>query len=326
MTHEYTSYGARGIQNYRPASNTTYTPGNVVQIAPIDQQNYTDNMTVFLSLAVSGATTQNNLVGVVSDIWPGFGPAGTSNNTSAGNQSLVLGTQFVTCVVKGVAGILVDMSGANATTLSWGQPLIASEVTPGYAETYDVKASPTAGGLVVIGVAQLPAAGIGSSIAAAALAQAARVFTVATPAAGDIVNTTIQSPYTVAAPGVVQKTTWSLALTTAAAATATTAGAAIIAYLNAQPSFSQYFTATASAGAVTVTVNALSTPFLVTYGSGSNLTSQFSLGISGSVANSLTTAGSVTGTGGTTYSAAGANFTGGTGYKGIIPASILGQF
>lgn len=326
LSKEYTTYGARLITDYRPTAGQIYVAGNVLQIAPLDQQQYTDNMTVQLSVATSGATAANGLVAVVSDQWPGFNGSLGGGSLAAANQQTVAGTQYVTGVCKGIAGILIDQSGSNAVTVVNGTPLIASEATAGYAEGYTLKASPPSAGSSVIGVAFLPAAGIGDSLTAAALAQATRVFTVANPAAGDIVNTTIQSPYTTLAPGTIQKTTYSLTLTSAAAVSATTAGNAIVAFLNAQTGFSTYFTATNVAGAVTVTVNTAAAPFLVTYAANGVLSSQWNIPISGMVANSLTTAGSVTGAGGTTYSAAGTTFTGGTGFKGIIPAMIFGEY
>lgn len=311
-------------ESYRPLASTTYLPGSVLQLAPSDTQIYPDYKTVRLSVAQANTVVSQRLFcGVVAGAWPGFaGSIGAPSYTSPASGAR--GTQLIESVCKGVAGILVDQSGSGAVTLVHGGALVTSVATAGYAQGgADTVA------VVPIAVAVLPASGIGSSITAAALAQAVAVFTVASPAAGDTVNTTIQAPYTETAPGVVQTATWSLTLTSATAASATTAGNAIVAFLNAQPNFAQYFTATNTAGAVSVTVNALSTPFLITYGSGTTLTNSFSLGLSGMIANTLTTVGSVTGSGGTTYSAGAATFNGGTpgtGYKGLVPAMIYGAF
>lgn len=315
----------RGMTPFRPLANTAYPPGTVLQLAARDAQIYPDIKTVRPSVAQANTVVSQRLfAGVVSAQWPGFNgsigaPSYTSPSANPGPGG-ARGSQYVYATCKGVGGILVDQSGSGAVTLVHGGALVVSVASTGYAQGgADTVA------VVPIAVATLPASGIGSSITAAALAQAAQTFTVATPAAGDIVNTTIQSPYTEASPGVVQTTTWSLTLTSATAASATTAGAAIVAFLNAQPNFSQYFIATNAAGVVTVTVNALSTPFQITYGTGTTLTDVWSIGLSGMIANSLTTAASVTGSGGTTYTAGGANLASGTGYKGLIPAMIYGM-
>lgn len=314
--------GARGMQSYRPSPTAaTYTPGSVLQLVAIDKQLYPDHMTVQLMPA---AATGTKFAGVVSDTWPGFDGSIDGSYTSSPNSAgLVRGTQFVEAVVKGSAGILLDQAGAGAVTVTDGIELVSSAHTAGYAQGVAVG---TAVGAALLGVASLPSAGIGSSLTAAALAQAAQTATVATPAANDILNLTIQAPYTTNQPGVAQTYTWSLMLNATTAATATTAAAAMVAYLNSQSNFSTYFTATSALGVVTVTVNAASAPFLVTFGSGTNLTGQFVIGISGMVANSLTFACSVTGSGGTTFTAGAANFAAGTGYLGIIPAFIYGEF
>lgn len=311
----------RGTSSYRPIASTSYPIGTVLQLVPLDKQIYFDYKTV---QPVPAGTTAQSMVGVVADTWPGFnGSIGTPSFVSGSNLTLVRGSQFVEAVVKGIAGVLVDNSGASAVTLTNGIPLVSSRNSNGYAQ--GVTAG-TGGVLWTIGIAVLPSTGIGSSITAAALVQASQTFTVATPAAGDIMNVVIQSPYVDSAPGVVQTATYSLALTSATAASATTAAAALVAYLNAQPSFSQYYIATNAASVVTVTANALSNPFHVNYGSGSLLTGSFDIGISGMVTNSLTTTSSVTGSGGTTLTAGGGTFGSGTGYKGLIPAMIQGEF
>lgn len=323
-TNNLPNSGARGVAQYRPSPTAaTYLPGSVLQLVAVDKQLYSDFSTVQLMPA---STTGTKFAGVVGGDWQGFSSStsNTTSYTSATNTNYLLrGTQFVNAVVKGHAEVLVDQSGSGAVTITDGIPLVSSRNTAGYAQGVAVA---TAVGLAAIGVANLPSTGIGSSLTAASLAQAAQTFTVATPASGDTVNTTIQSPYTTGAPGTANTTTWSLTLNSTTAASATTAGNAIVAFLNAQPGFSQYFTATNTAGAVLVTVNANSAPFLVTFGSGSNLTGQVTFGVSGMLANSLTTAGSVTGSGGTTYSAGASTFASGTGYFGLVSAFIYGEF
>lgn len=321
-TNNLPNYGGRICEDYAPSPiSATYLPGTVLQLVAIDKQLYPNRRTV---QPMPAGTTATKFAGVVASSWGGFDGSVDGSYTSTPNTAYLLrGTQFIQAVCKGASSILVDQAGSGAVTLVDGLQLVSSRNTAGYAQGVAVS---TAVGAALLGVASLPSTGIGSSITAAALAQASQTATVATPASGDILNLTIQAPYTQAAPGVVQTYTWSLLLNSTTAASATTAAAAMVAYLNSQANFALYFIATNSSGVITVTVNALSSPFQVTYGSGTTLTGVFTLGISGMVANSLTFACSVTGSGGTTFTAGGANLASGTGYLGIVPAFIYGEF
>jgi hypothetical protein len=170
----------------------------------------------------------------------------------------------------------------------------------------------------------LPASGNYSSLTAAALAQAAATFTLTgTPAVGDTITVNFPAPFNTTAPGVAQTVAIVTGpLTAAQAVSVTTAAAAVVVALNANAAFSKYSTATSALGVVTMTNNALSTPFLVTYGSGSTVTNSFSIGISGllgNTANGFTY--TVSATGGTIATLT-TNFVGGTGYKGAIPAYV----
>jgi hypothetical protein len=306
---------------YRPVAATTYLPGSVLQTVSQDLELFPDQKCAQLS---STAAAQQGLVGVVDEDWPGFaGSIGPASYVSPASFTNFRGTVGVNVKTMGYhSGVLVDQSGTGAVTIVNRLPLVASRATAGYAQ--GVAATAPLGGTSVVANAKLPASGIGSSLTAAALAQASQTATVATPAAGDALTVTIQSPYVSSAPGVAQTTTWTTPPLTAAQATsATTAALALLTYLNAQPNFSQYFTATQAAGVVTVTVNALSTGFAVNFGSGQTVTSSFSIGLSGMVANSLTFAAGVVGAGGTTNTAGGANLAGGTGYFGTVPALIV---
>ena len=327
-TNNLPNVGPRGGQSYRPAPTAaTYLPGMSLQAVALDGQLAPDHTTVQITPA---GTTLTKIMGVVSSEWGGFingNNTNTTYTTTTNNTGQVRGTQFIEGVVKGVAGVLIDQAGSGAVTVVDGLQIVSSRNTAGYGQGVAVS---TAVGRACYAVASLPSTGIGSSFTAAALAQASTDFTVASPASGDIVNTTIQVPYTQAAPGVVQTKTWSLALNSVSAVSATTAALAILTYLNSQSDFATYFIATQTAGAVHIAVNGASAPWAVTFGSGSNFTGQVTIGLSGMQANLLTTVGSVTGAGGTTYSAAGTTFGGGTsagtGYKGIIPAFIYGEF
>lgn len=313
----------RSTKDYRPLANTVYTPGSLLQFASLDTQPWPDAKGAQLSAI---AANQQSLLGFVADTWPGFnGSIGTpnlpANYTSPVTLTALRGTLDVNAVTQGYhPGVLLDQSGSGAVTVVDKLSLIASRATVGYVQ--GGSASAPAGGTAVVANAVLPASGIGSSLTAAALAQASQTDTIAgTPAVGDTLSVTIQSPYVSSAPGVAQTTTWTTPpLTTAQAVSVTTAAAALVAYLNAQANFSKYFTATNLVGVVTVTVNAAAALFNVNFGSGTTETANFSISISGMVANSLTFA--VAATGGSTATAGAANLASGTGYKGVVPALV----
>lgn len=311
---------SRVEDDFRAVAAKAFAPGTFVQLAPLDAQIYPDAKTV-QPVPISG--NQGNVMGCVSEAFVGFnGSIGAPSYTSPSSATTVRGTSGVTCVLAGYhSGVQIDQSGAGAATITNGTPLVGSKSSVGAAQ--GAAGTGAYAGLTTEGVAVLPATGMGSTLTAAVLAQASQTDTIAgAPAAGDTLTVTIQSPYNASAPGVSQTTSWTTPpLTSAQAASATTAAAALVAYLNAIPSFSQYFTATNAAGVVTVTVNALSTPFAVNFGSGTTVTAAFLISISGMVANSLSFA--VSATGGSTATAGGATLAGGTGYKGTIPALVL---
>jgi len=321
---QYSSYG-QAKWSFRPVAGATYLPGQVLQLVAQDAQVYPDEATAQPSPA---GTTLQKLCGVVSAEWPGFnGSIGAPSYSAPSLPASEYGTTYVEAIVKGyVPGIYVDQTGTGAVTLVDGLPLVSSRSTAGYAQGVATASAP--GGAAVIALAALPAAGIGSSITAASLAQASATDTLTgTPAAGDTLSVTIQAPYSSGQPGVVQTITYTTPpLTSAQAAPVTTAAQALVAYLNGIPSFSTYFVASNAAGVVTVTVNALATPFRVNTAGGigspsfSVEGSSYSISLSGMVSNSLTF--SVSSTGGTTSTASGANFSGGTGFKGMIPAWV----
>lgn len=316
----------------RPVAAVTYSPGMVLQRVSQDLQVYPDANTVNLP---SAGTLRTKLVGVVADTWPGFsGSLGTntqytSNATlpayaSPANQAVIRGTLGIDYVKKGFhPALLIDQSGTGAVTLTDGLGIVAAGVNgaPGYGQGIGIAAATP---LTVYALASLPASGIGSSITAAALAQASQTDTLSgTPAAGDVLSVTIQSPYTAATLNTAQTMTWTAPpLTAGQAATVTTAALALLTYLNSQTTFSQYFTATQAAGVMTVTVNALGTFFRVYTAAGvQGNPSFFDIALTGMISNSLTFA-VATVTGATVSTAGAANLAGGTGYKGPIPAFV----
>ncbi|GAC1496108.1 MAG: hypothetical protein NVS1B2_15840 [Vulcanimicrobiaceae bacterium] len=316
LTRQYVSYD-RSIDTFRPVTGVLYTPGLCVKLAALDLQVYPDQSTV----ALPGVAANPQLImGVVAEVWPGFAGSIGAASYLAPNQTLARGSQGVDLVILGYhPAVFIDQSGVGAVTVTNEVPVIPSRATSGYVQGV----ATAVGALGSVGVAMLPAAGIGSSLTAAALAQAAQTSTVAgVPAVGDTLSVTIQAPYASGAPGVVQTTTFTTAgLTAAQAASVTSAAAALVTFLNAQAAYSQYFTATSALGVVTHTVNALSNPFAIIYGTGTTIASQFNLGVSGSFANALTFAAAATG--GSTHTAGGATFAGGTGYKGTVPVYVL---
>lgn len=318
LSSQYRSY-ERSEKIYRPIAATTYALGSVLQNVSADLELYPDAKCVQLSAT---AATQQSLVGVVSETWPGFGGSiGAASFVSPSTFTNFRGTLGVEVVTQGFhPAILLDQSGTGAVTVTDKLPLIASRATAGYAQ--GVAAASALGGTSVVANAKLPASGIGSSLTAAALAQAAQTDTLTgTPAVGDTLSVTIQTPYIASAPGVAQTTTWTTPpLTAAQAVSVTTAAAALRDYLNAQTTFSKYFIATASAGVVTVTVNALSAPFVINFGTGTTVANSLSIGLSGMVANSLTFA--VAATGGSIATAGAANLAAGTGFKGVVPGYV----
>lgn len=318
---QYKSY-AREAWTFRPISGSTYAPGMILQLVSQDLQVYVDEST---AQPTPTTASQQKLCGVVTEWWSGFGGNITpGQNAAPSNMGAVRGTLLVPAVTKGFhPAVLIDQSGTGAVTLTDGLQIVNSRATVGYGQ--GLGATTAAGMSGVIAVAALPASGIGSSITAAALAQASQTDTLTgTPAVGDTLSVTIQSPYVSTAAGTAQTITWTTpGLTAAQAVSVTTAAAALVAYLNSVSSFSTYFTASNVAGVVTITVNALGSLFGVNFGPGIDgqaMANYFSISLSGMIANSLTFA--VSSTGGTTSTAGGANLAGGTGFKGTIPAFV----
>lgn len=332
LTKQYLQYG-RSMQDFRPIAATTYNPGYVVQLVSQGSMVYPDEGTV--QLPGTGAS-QSLIMGVVADTWPGFAGAGLPGTylSPTNVTTLERGTVGVLVIVRGFSsGVWLDQSGTGATAVTNGTILIPSRATAGYAQG---TATVPSVGFGTVGAALLPISGDSPNFAyntipaAASLVQASQTATVGgTPAAGDILTVTIQSPYTTAAPGVAQTTSISTAPLTAAQATSTTTAAtALAAALNASGLFSTtlgYYVATSSAAIVTVTVNGLATPFQITAGSGTYVQSIWNIGLSGAVANAITFACSVSAGSGSTLTAGGSTLASGTGFKGQIPALITGS-
>lgn len=343
-TNNLPNFGGVGKQSYRVSNAVnTYTQGIACSLAAVDSQILPDFQTV---VPIPAGTTSPNFVGVVQHGWNGFDNSGTLNTSfiSPATQLNVRGTVYVPLTIKGIEYVWVDQSGTGAVTITNGIQLVSSRTTLGYGQGVALATATPRSGL--IGSANLPASGLGSSLTAAALAQASTTFTVGgTPASGDVLTATIQAPYTDLQPGTAQTFAVSVTLNATTAASTTTAATALAAAMNANAYFAvqtlhgagsptPYFIATSSAAVVTVTVNAQANPFLVTGGStnaaGTAIEQyRYYTFISGMVANSLTTVASVSSGAGSTLTAAGATFnsgTPGTGYKGKVPALIYGAY
>jgi hypothetical protein len=338
------NYGGRGDQAYRVSNAVnTYIQGIALNLVAIDSQILPDFQTV---QPVPAGTTVGKFVGIVGHDWKGFDSQGSLNSSyiSVATQLNVRGTQYVLATIKGIEYAWVDQSGSGAVTITDGIPIVSSRSTAGYGQ--GVALATATNPQAQFGIANLPASGLGSSLTAAALAQASTTFTVGgTPASGDVLTVTLQIPYTDQQPGTAQTHSISVTLNSTTAASTTTAATALAAALNADPYFAvqsvhgagnptPYFTASSSSAVVTVAINTLANPFLVTGGTTSSSGTaveqyRYYAFISGMVANSLTTAASVSSGAGSTLTAAGATFnsgTPGTGYKGKVPILVNGMY
>ncbi|MGH7716287.1 MAG: hypothetical protein ACREML_09860 [Vulcanimicrobiaceae bacterium] len=308
------SYGPRLIDSFRVLPNVTYPVGACLQLVSIDQQVAPDICTVGLP-----PTTANPqlIMGVVSDAWNGFDNAGSFTSPAANAR----GTADVDVVLEGYhpAG-LIDQAGTSAVSITNGVALIPSRRTSGYMQGVTTAVA----GYGTVGIAVLPASGLCSSLTAAALAQGSNTVTVAgTPATNDVLTVNVQIPYNTTAPGIAQVRTVSTTLTSAQAASVTTAAAALVVALNADPVFAAYYIATSAAGVVTITVapGALFTITYATTWSGYTVTGgQMTFTWTGSACNGATITSSAVG--GSTLTAAG-NIAAGTGYFGSIPLMVV---
>lgn len=351
-TNNLPNTGGSGRQSYRVSNAVnTYTQGIACGLVAVDSQILPDFQTV---QPLASGTTTPNFVGVVRTGWAGFDNQGALNGSylSVASQTNVKGTQYVPVTIKGIEYVWIDGSGTGAVDITNGIQIVSSRTTAGYGQGVALATATPRSGL--IGSANLPATAFPAissvtTLKAAALAQASTTYTIAgTPAAGDVLTATIQAPYNDLQPGTAQTFVVSVTLNATTAVSATTAAVALTAAFNASPYFAvtsyhgqtaaggiyPYFTATSSAGVVTITVNALANPFLVTGGttnaSGTAVEQwRYYSFISGATANSLTTVAAVNGGAGSTLTAAGATFnsgTPGTGFKGKCPVLVYGAY
>ena len=301
----------RGVQTFRSGYNLNYQPGMLAKLAPLDQQVYTDAATVIPSAAVAADVL---IQGVISEDWEGFTGAMPLTTLSPVNLN-ARGTGTVKLTAWGYhPAVLFDQAGGGAAALVNGTFVHSSTRTPGRAQGV---AASVAGALV--GNAILPAAGLGSNITAGALVQASQTITIAgAPATNDVITVNVQAPYSgteayPSSPGVVQYITVAIVLTAAQAASATTAAAAMVAALNANPTFARFYTATNAAGVITITVNGNAQPFLVSFVPGG----AFTMSLSGAAGNGVLLNGSAVG--GSTFAQGGASLAGGAGFFGTLP-------
>lgn len=305
----------RATQPFRPLYGSNLTPGTVVKSVAMDFQQWSDGATVGPTFANAADKT---VQGVVSQDWKGY--TGADPATYAANQGLSSrGTQIVRVTAWGFhPAVLFDATAGTALTN--GLPVVPSATTPG-------RAQGGAGSFgSMVGNVMAPQAGLGSNIANGALVQASATVTltgVPNVAGGDSVLVTLQIPYLGSVfnpvlPGIPQTRLLTVVLTAAQSASLTTAAAAVAAAINADSILSVYYTATAALGVITIAVNALSSPFLVTY----LLGGVYRFGLSGSAANGLTFTTSAVSTGSLVSTASAGTLTGGAGFFGTLPVFI----
>jgi hypothetical protein len=321
LTGQYLGFD-RDIDSFRPLGGQTFLPGMCVQLCPQGTMVYPDQVTVQLPPI---AAIHGLVMGIVAETWPGFSGSIAPPVFLAPTQfGLGRGTVGVDVVLRGfMPAALVDNSGTGAVTLVNELPLTNSRATLGYNQGIATTAGLS--NLAISGVAMLPTTGFGSSLTAAALAQATATFTLTgTPAAGDVITVLTPVSETTLAPGVPAFTTTTLTLTTATAATVTTAAAALVLALNGNAAFFQYMTATNVAGVITMTVNGLSNPYITTLANtGGTWANSYTLSASGMVVNNAASGWTFsTSAVGGTVSTLTTNFAGGTGYKGTIPVYV----
>jgi len=304
----------RSENSYRPLPGVAYPIGLIVKFASLDQQVWVDENMV---IPATTAATQQLQIGVVSDMWGGFGPAFgyTAPLTNA------RGTFNVDVITQGYhPALLIDQSGTGAATITNETPIIPSRGTSGYG----MGTTTPVAGLGTTAVAMLPASGLCSSLTAAALVQASCTDTITgAPALNDVITVTVQIPYVTANPGVAQTRSVATTLTAAQAVSVTTAAAAVVAACNADAIYSLYYIASNVAGVITHTVvqgGTFTVNYSGTYNGTTVVVSQFSFTTSGSAMNGAThTSAAVGGS----VSTASGNFANGTGYKGSIPAQVV---
>lgn len=339
--------GGAGTQAYRVSNAiNTYYPGTVLVLSAVDSEILPDFQTVQASPATANTAP---IAGVVADSWGGFDNAGifATSFTSVATQLNVAGTQFVQAKIKGVNYVFIN--AASGTNILNGTALCTSANTVGYAQGISSTAcAPN----ICVGAVNIPttAANYGGTITSAALVQASGTITVAgTPATGDVLSAFFQIPYTDLQPGTVQYGSVSVTLTASQATSVTTAALALLTAMNQSPYFATgttfgqrvqgvfpyYAPATQVAGAITIKVNTLANPFLVT-GGATNLAGRaveqwrFEPSLSGQLGNENYYYGSVSAGSGSSITPNGlANTTqlaSGAGFNGRLPATIYGQY
>lgn len=303
----------RATDGVRPGFATTYAIGQLIKLAALDSQVYSDGATAIPTTAALGEPS----VGVISEDWKGLDGAGAL--VSGG--TLTRGTQTIKATVYGYhPAVLIDNTNAGASATVNQTPLFSSQTAAGKVQGLATTVATLVG--KEVGYAMLPAAGIGSSLGGAtALVAASTTYTVTgTPTVGDVYSVTLQIPYAgspsnIISNGVAQTRTVSVTLTAAQAVSVTTAALAVLTAINADSILGVFYIATQVAGAITIKV--VPAQFFVTV---ANSAFQFFyITTAGTVGNSLTVSGAVVGTGTLT---APTSFTSGAGYIGTVPAFI----
>lgn len=330
---------------FRVIPGQGYPVGALLQIAPLDLQVLSDMKTVRPTAA---SASVKGVVGLVSEEWAGPGvsaPTMGGFNTqgltvapgSAGSASL--GTDIVPVTVRGIhMRALIDNTNGVAA-ITHGLALSSSQTTIG--KLQQAAATPLFGAAVA--TALLNSVAPFNTLGTGALTAATQTITVGgAPAPGDIYTIPVQVPFSDNNQGVaVFRNVTVGPLTAAQAVSTTTAAAAIVAALTADPVFAQYYTAANAAAVITVTVTATNQFRIGGQGmtqQGSIFGSSWELTTAGTVGNSLALGALVVVTGGGTLTAGGGAagftgyptgstlFTGGAGYVGTCPVFVGGLF
>lgn len=314
LTSQYKSYG-RILSDYRPISATLYSPGMNCQLVAQDAQVYPDDGTI--RPTVIAAAQQFRVIGVVSESWRGFAaqsPGLSYSFTSPSDATTppkVRGTQGILCVVQGFhPGVLVDASAG--ASIGNGTILLPSTVTVGYAQG---SAALAAVGMGQVGVAVLPSTLV---LSTGALAQASGSVVLTNPPSntlrlGDTLTLTITLPLG----------SGTLVYTSAPVPT-NNYGAYMISFatqLNNDPSFTKFFSASGVSQTLTITLNANSNQIIVPTRLPTGQNADLPLSLSGLLGNVVTFGLTCTNR---TAVVAVTQPTGGSGYRGTVPAFITG--
>lgn len=340
----------REVQGFSPIPGNNYPVGALLQLAPMNQQVWSDMHT---AVPTAASAVVKAIIGVVADEWitgpgitiPGGAPQGGFGGGSAlapgSVASAAQGTDAIPVVVRGICmrALIDNTNGAAAIT--HGYPLSSASNVIG--KMMGGPAAPVEGAFAASALLNggVPFSSLGSG----AVAAATQTITLSgtAPAAGDIYIIPMQVPFSPNQQGVAQFRNVIVGpLTAAQAGNVTNGAAAVVAAITADPVASLYYTAANVAGVVTVTIVAGNqfkiggqgyTQGGVIWGSQWELTTSGTMGNGMALGAPVVSVGAVTianggatAAGQTGYPAGSTLFSGGTGYVGTCPVFVGGIF